>query len=57
LILKQNTTVYNPSYVNLTWIFIHTIFLFFMILILSFRLNFAFWLERWLVVWGRNPTY
>jgi len=31
----------------------------FLILInsLVFGLKFAFWLECWLVVWGRNPTY
>ncbi|CDN39785.1 unnamed protein product [Bacillus thuringiensis DB27] len=25
--------------------------------IVIFGLKFAFWLECWLVVWGRNPTY
>ncbi|MED1217415.1 hypothetical protein [Bacillus paranthracis] len=37
LILKQNTTVYNPSYVNLTWIFIHTTFFIF------YDFNLVFW--------------
>lgn len=36
LILKQSTTVHNPSYVNLTWIFIHFIFSLFYIFVLVF---------------------